>query len=110
MAAAPDLSRYNLDPRFRHALPTAVRRYLDELARPPKSGRKAATQTTGVKVCDDIEACCPRCGDARHVVHALDAGRIARVQCKGCGAQHAYTAPAGRRPRAIRLAASAAGL
>ena len=38
----------------------------------------------------DIKAVCKKCGDVWHVVIALAARRIAKVECKECGARHGY--------------------
>jgi len=43
-----------------------------------------------VRVGSDIEAICKKCGDVWHVVIALAARRIAKVECKECGARHGY--------------------
>ncbi len=42
------------------------------------------------RVGSDIEAICRKCGDVWHVVIALADHRIAKVQCKQCGARHRY--------------------
>ena len=38
----------------------------------------------------EIEAKCRRCGDVWHVVIAEAEGRIAKVECRECGARHRY--------------------
>ena len=43
-----------------------------------------------MRVGSDIEAICKKCGDVWHVVVALADRRIAKVECKQCGAQHRY--------------------
>lgn len=43
-----------------------------------------------MRVGSDIEAICKKCGDVWHVVIALADSRIARVECKECGARHRY--------------------
>ncbi len=63
-----------------------------------------------MRVGADIGAICRKCGDGWHVVVAIARGRIAKVECKQCGARHAYR-PAdgpeagGRRPVAKAVAA-----
>ena len=58
-----------------------------------------------MRVGDDIGALCRKCGDVWHVVVALVDGRIAKVECKQCGARHRYrpvdgaTGPGARRTR-----------
>jgi len=56
----------------------------------------------------DIGALCRKCGDVWHVVIALDEGRIAKVECKQCGARHRYLAPHGERAKAKRKTATRA--
>lgn len=48
-----------------------------------------------MRVGADIESICRKCGDVWHVVVALDASRVAKVECKQCGAQHRYRPPEG---------------
>jgi hypothetical protein len=43
-----------------------------------------------MRVGSDIEAVCKKCGDVWHVVIALADRRIAKVECRDCGAQHRY--------------------
>ncbi len=43
-----------------------------------------------MSVGSDIEAICKKCGDVWHVVIALADRRIAKVQCRQCGARHRY--------------------
>jgi len=38
----------------------------------------------------DIESLCAKCGDVWHVVVAKEGDKIAKVQCKQCGAYHRY--------------------
>ena len=42
----------------------------------------------------DVESICNKCGDVWHVVVAMVGDKIAKVQCKECGAYHRYR-PAG---------------
>ncbi len=62
-----------------------------------------------MRVGADIQSVCRKCGDVWHVVIALAAGLVGKVECKQCGARHRYRpvqvaakAPARRRksPRA----------
>lgn len=48
-----------------------------------------------MRVGRDIGAICRKCGDVWHVVVAVVGGRIAKVECKQCGARHRYRAPEG---------------
>lgn len=64
-----------------------------------------------MRVGSDLEAVCRKCGEVWHVVIAKIDGRIVKVECKQCGARHAYrpvpgagAAPATR--RAARRGAS----
>jgi hypothetical protein len=43
----------------------------------------------------DIAALCSKCGDVWHVVVAKEGEKIAKVQCKECGAYHRYKDPSG---------------
>jgi len=43
-----------------------------------------------VRVGGDIEAICKKCGEVWHVVIALADRRIAKVECRECGARHRY--------------------
>ena len=43
----------------------------------------------------DVESLCAKCGDVWHVVVAKVGDRIARVQCKQCGAPHRLKPPGG---------------
>jgi DNA-directed RNA polymerase subunit M/transcription elongation factor TFIIS len=45
------------------------------------------------KTAADVEAICSKCGDVWHVVVAKVGDRIAKVQCKECGAYHRYRPP-----------------
>jgi hypothetical protein len=62
----------------------------------------------------DVFAVCGKCGDTWHVIVALDAGRVSKVQCKQCMGYHRYRAPAGeervdadaRKPKTRRTVAS----
>jgi predicted 2-oxoglutarate/Fe(II)-dependent dioxygenase YbiX len=44
---------------------------------------------------DDIFGVCRRCGEVWHVVVAVVDGRIARVECKQCGARHSHRSDTG---------------
>ena len=64
-----------------------------------------------MRVGSDIEAICKKCGDVWHVVIALADRRIAKVECRECGARHRYRAVKGeigdvRRKPAARAAFS----
>lgn len=50
----------------------------------------------------DIEALCSKCGDVWHVVVAKEGQKIAKVQCKQCGAYHRYKSPHGA-PKEAKL-------
>jgi hypothetical protein len=60
----------------------------------------------------DVGALCRRCGDVWHVVVAVVDGRVAKVECKQCGARHGFrssdadAASRNRRPRSGRVAGS----
>jgi hypothetical protein len=43
-----------------------------------------------MRVGSDIEAVCKKCGDVWHLVIALADRRIAKVECRDCGARHRY--------------------
>ncbi len=43
----------------------------------------------------DVASICRKCGDAWHVIVASVDGKIAKVQCKGCGGTHRFRAPPG---------------
>ncbi len=43
-----------------------------------------------MRVGSDIEAICKKCGDVWHLVIALADSRIAKVECRECGARHRY--------------------
>jgi len=43
-----------------------------------------------MRVGSDIEAICKKCGDVWHLVIALADNRIAKVECRECGARHRY--------------------
>ncbi|MBW2733404.1 MAG: hypothetical protein JRH20_13535 [Deltaproteobacteria bacterium] len=51
-----------------------------------------------VSVGADIESLCGKCGDVWHVVVAMVADRIAKVECKQCGRQHRHRPPNGAKP------------
>ena len=42
----------------------------------------------------DIESLCSKCGDVWHVVVAMVASKVVKVQCKQCGAYHRHKSPA----------------
>jgi hypothetical protein len=44
----------------------------------------------GTHVGSDVGALCRRCGDVWHVIVAIVEGRVAKVECKQCGAQHRF--------------------
>ncbi len=44
----------------------------------------------------DVESICSKCGDVWHVVVAMVGDKIAKVQCKECGAYHRYRPPGGK--------------
>ena len=48
------------------------------------------------KTAADVESICSKCGDVWHVVVAKVGDRIAKVQCKQCGAYHRYRPPGGK--------------
>jgi transcription elongation factor Elf1 len=52
---------------------------------------------TGTSVGADIFGACRRCGEVWLVVVAVMNGRIARVECKQCGARHAHRSSQGER-------------
>lgn len=43
-----------------------------------------------MRVGADVQSTCRRCGDVWHVVIAMTNTRIAKVECKDCGARHGY--------------------
>lgn len=60
-----------------------------------------------MRVGSDIGAICRKCGDVWHVVVAVVNGRIAKVECKQCGARHRFQRPEGgvresARPASLR--------
>lgn len=50
----------------------------------------------------DIESLCSKCGDVWHVIVAMVGDKIAKVQCKECGAYHRYRAPGGTKAAAAK--------
>jgi hypothetical protein len=62
-----------------------------------------------MRVGSELEAICGRCGAMWHVVIALAEGRIARVECRQCGARHRYRPAAGGSAGRARSAARGAG-
>lgn len=59
----------------------------------------------------DVESLCSKCGDVWHVVVAKVGDKIAKVQCKECGAYHRHRAPGGtaKGPSTPRRRSSSAG-
>jgi hypothetical protein len=43
-----------------------------------------------MRVGDEVRSICRRCGDVWHIVIARADGRIAKAECKQCGARHRY--------------------
>lgn len=67
----------------------------------------------GISVGADIESLCGKCGDVWHVVVAMVADRVAKVECKQCGRQHRHRPPNGSAtaasaPRASKASAKRA--
>ena len=50
----------------------------------------------------EVESICGKCGDTWHVVIALAEGRIAKVECRECGARHRHRPVGGAAPAARR--------
>ncbi len=50
----------------------------------------------------DIESLCSKCGDVWHVVIAMVKGKVAKVQCNECNAEHRYKDPKGQKKPAPR--------
>ena len=50
-----------------------------------------------MSVGSETRAICKRCGDVWHVVIALVDRRIAKVECRDCGARHRYRAVTGEK-------------
>lgn len=50
------------------------------------------------KVGADVESICGKCGDVWHVVVAKLGEKVAKVQCKQCGAVHRYRPPEKDKP------------
>ena len=46
-----------------------------------------------MRVGGDIGSICRKCGDTWHVVVAVVAGDIVKVECKQCGGRHRYKSP-----------------
>lgn len=57
----------------------------------------------------DIEALCNKCGDVWHVIVAMVGSKIAKVQCKECGAYHRYRDPSGKSSGATSRRRSSSG-
>ncbi|MBW2386133.1 MAG: hypothetical protein JRG92_21070 [Deltaproteobacteria bacterium] len=57
---------------------------------------------TGTGVGADIFGVCRRCGEVWHVVVAVLNGRIAKVECKQCGARHGHRPSSAERAAAPR--------
>ena len=62
-----------------------------------------------MRVGSDIGSICRRCGDVWHVVIARVDGRIAKVECRQCGARHRYRPAEGEGARTAPSRMSAAG-
>ena len=60
-----------------------------------------------MRVGGDIGAICRKCGDTWHVVVAIVAGAIAKVECKQCGGRHRYHSP-DPAERAVRASGASA--
>jgi hypothetical protein len=60
-----------------------------------------------MRVGGDIGAICGKCGDVWHVVIAVVEGRIAKVECRECGARHRYRPAPGEAAVAARPRKSA---
>lgn len=50
----------------------------------------------------EVESVCGKCGNSWHVVIALADGRIAKVECRECGARHRHRPVGGAAPAARR--------
>lgn len=61
-----------------------------------------------MRVGSDIGSICRRCGDVWHVVIARVDGRIAKVECKECGARHRYRPAEGAKTASSRSSAAGA--
>ncbi len=61
-----------------------------------------------MRVGSDIGSICRRCGDVWHVVIARVDGRIAKVECKECGARHRYRPAEGAKTAPSRSSAAGA--
>lgn len=69
-----------------------------------------------IVVGQDVYAVCGKCGDTWHVIVALEAGKITKVQCKQCMGYHRYRVSSGeervdaeaRKPKTRRTVASKA--
>ncbi len=48
------------------------------------------------KVGADVESMCGKCGDVWHIIVAMVEGKIVKVECKECDAQHKYKPPPGK--------------
>ncbi len=53
-----------------------------------------------MRVGSDVGAICRKCGDVWHVVVAVVDHRIAKVECKQCGARHRFRPSDGESPTA----------
>ena len=62
-----------------------------------------------MRVGGDIGAICGKCGDVWHVVIAVVDRRIAKVECRECGARHRYRSAPGAVPAAATPRKAAAG-
>jgi len=61
--------------------------------------------STATQVGSDVGALCRRCGDVWHVVVAIVDGRVAKVECKQCGARHRFRSSEPTRAPARRKSA-----
>lgn len=52
---------------------------------------------------------CNKCGDVWHVIVAMVGSKIAKVQCKECGAYHRYRDPSGKKTGATTRRRTASG-
>ncbi len=50
----------------------------------------------------DIESICAKCGDVWHVVVAVVGTKVAKVQCKQCGAYHRHKSGAAAKASAVK--------
>ncbi len=62
-----------------------------------------------VAVGQDIESLCNKCGDVWHVVVAKVGEKIAKVQCKQCGAYHRHRPPGGTASKSAKKTRTSTG-